>query len=286
MKIVKFLGGLGNQMFQYAFYRALSKRHKTVKADLSGYSNYPLHNGFELEKIFNLDLKKASPFIIKLYDPTVRTWYIRKLRKILLLEKAYKAEKDPFLFDEEKLKDKGPKLYWGYWQNQKYFIDIEQELRANFQFKNEVSKTNENFLQQILRSNSISVHIRRGDYVGHESLGGLCDLAYYREAITIMRAKIKTPSFFIFSDDMEWCRKNLPLPENTTLIEGNNGLNSYIDMQLMSNCKHNIIANSSFSWWAAWLNQNPDKIVIAPKKWINDDNYNDSDIIPKTWLKI
>lgn len=273
-------------MFQYAFYSALSKRHKTVKADLSGYKNYPLHNGFELEDIFNLNLKKTSPFILKLYDPAIRTWYIRKLRHVLQLKKVYEIENDPFLFDEVKLKAKGPKLYWGYWQNQSYFIDIEQEIRTAFKFKNELSETNENYLQHICRSNSISLHIRRGDYVGHESLGGLCSLNYYKEAIDIIEAKIENPSFFIFSDDMEWCKSNLPLPQKTVFVEGNKGPSSYVDMQLMSNCKHNIIANSSFSWWGAWLNENPNKIVIAPSKWINDDNYNDSDIIPKTWIKI
>lgn len=286
MKIVKFLGGLGNQMFQYAFYKALSKRHKTVKADLSGYKTYPLHNGFELENVFNLSLKKTSAFTLKLYDPAVRTWHIRKLRKILNLMKAYEIEKDPFLFDENKLKASGPKLYFGYWQNQRYFIDIEDEIKSKFQFKNNLSEKNEAYLHSIHQSNSISVHIRRGDYIGHESLGGLCSLNYYQTAIGIMEAKIENPLFFIFSDDMEWCKNNLPLPASTTFVAGNKGLNSYVDMQLMSNSKHNIIANSSFSWWAAWLNQNPDKIVIAPDKWINDDNYNDSDMIPKTWLKI
>lgn len=257
-----------------------------VKADLSGYKTYPLHNGFELENIFNLSLKKASPFTLKLYDPAVRTWHIRKLRQILKLKKAYEIEKDPFLFDEEKLKANGSKLYFGYWQNQRYFIDIEEEIKSSFQFKNELSEKNETYLHSIRQSNSISVHIRRGDYIGHESLGGLCSLEYYQNAIAIIQAKIESASFFIFSDDMEWCKNNLLLPANTTFVEGNKGQNSYVDMQLMSNCKHNVIANSSFSWWGAWLNQNLEKIVIAPGKWINDDNYNDSDIIPKAWLKI
>lgn len=286
MKIVKFLGGLGNQMFQYAFYSALSKRHKKVKADISGYKNYPLHNGFELENIFNLDVKKAPTFKIKLYDPSVRTWYIRKLRQILGLKKAYQVEINPFFYYENILKAEGPKLYWGYWQNQNYFIDIEQEIRTAFQFKNKLSEKNQNLFQHICQSDSVSVHFRRGDYVGHESLGGLCSPNYYKEAINIMETKVKDPTFFIFSDEIEWCKSNLSLPPQTVFIEGNNGTNSYVDMQLMSNCKHNIIANSSFSWWAAWLNQNPNKIVIAPSKWINDDQLNDSDIIPKTWLKI
>lgn len=286
MKIVRFLGGLGNQMFQYAFYVAQSNLHKTVKADLEGYKTYPLHNGFELESIFNLSVKKASPFIIKLYDPTVRTWHIRKLRRILNLKNAYESEKDPFLFEEDKLKNTGSKLYWGYWQNQRYFTAIEKQIRADFQFKNELSATNQKFLQHINQTNSVSVHIRRGDYIGHQSLGGICDLNYYKQALNSITAKTDNPTFFIFSDDVEWCKANLPSQTNNIFVEGNKGSRSYIDMQLMSNCKHNIIANSSFSWWAAWLNANQKKIVIAPAKWTNDKNYNDSDIIPESWIKL
>ncbi len=124
-----------------------------------------------------------------------------------------------------------------------------------------------------------------GDYVNHPIHGGICTMDYYQQAIDIMKSKIVNPKFFIFSNDIEWCHSHLKLAD-AVYITGNKGENSYRDMQLMSMCKHNIIANSSFSWWGAWLNNNPDKIVIAPAKWFNDPKINTRDLIPDDWIKI
>lgn len=283
MKIVRILGGLGNQMFQYAFYKALEKRHPKVSADLTLFEDYNLHNGFELNDVFGIDVKEATRFTTNLYDTANRKWLFRKLRRFLNLKNTYKEEVNEFLFDPAFLSDTEPRLYYGYWQNEQYFSDI--NIRNDFKFKRPLSEKNQQVLNLIKNSQSVSIHVRRGDYVNHPLLGNICDLDYYQSAISLMNSKTSDPSYFIFSNDIEWCKTNLSLNE-ATYIDWNTGKDSYIDMQLMSACKHQIIANSSFSWWGAWLNQNPDKIIIAPDKWINGEKYNDSEIVPKTWIKI
>jgi hypothetical protein len=285
MKIVKFLGGLGNQMFQYAFYKALSAKYPNVKAHILGFDNYELHNGFELEKVFNIEVNKAKPFIIKLFDPSFNKWLHRKLRRILFLKKAPFIEKREFCFNNEALEQKGNQLYWGYWQTEKYFESISEELKKDFEFINKLDDRNLAVMHMILNCNSVSIHIRRGDYINHTLLGGICDLNYYKRAIQLIEEKISEPVFFIFSNDIHWCKRELNLP-NAIFVSWNTDKLSYIDMHLMSNCKHNIIANSSFSWWAAWLNKNNEKTVIAPKKWTNDPKHTDIEILPKQWIKL
>ena len=283
MKIVRILGGLGNQMFQYAFYKALEKKESKVLADLSLFKDYELHNGFELDKVFGVDIKKASQFTVDLYDTQNRKWLFRKLRKLLKLKNTYKEEANEFVFDPTFLTDPSPRLYYGYWQNEGYFKD--SDIRSEFVFKNPLTGKNNYTFKQIAESQSISIHVRRGDYVDHPLLGSLCNVTYYQDAISLMNSKISNPSYFVFSNDIEWCKKNLPL-NKATYIDWNTGRDSYIDMQLMSTCKHQIIANSSFSWWGAWLNNNPKKIVIAPKKWISTQESSISNILPDTWISI
>ena len=285
MKIVRFLGGLGNQMFQYAFYKALERKFGSVAADLSGFDHYDLHNGFELEKIFPITLNKAHPFVIKLYDPVFRDWHIRKFRRLLNLKNAYYEEREPFQFDASIFKDKQKRLYWGYWQSVQYLHKVAPELREDFRFKLPLDERNQDIDNQIINSNSVAIHVRRGDYLHNELLGGICDQDYYQRAIDIILEKIKNPEFFIFSNDMAWCQSAFDLP-NVSFVSWNHGDKSYVDMQLMSHCKHNIIANSSFSWWAAWLNPRSDKTVIAPANWTNNPVHADFDITPKAWLKI
>jgi len=285
MKIVRFLGGLGNQMFQYTLYKALKKRFPKVKADLYWFDGYNRHYGYELEKIFGIRISKASEFESVLYDIHNRRWIFRKLRRLLNLKKAYQEETDLFSFDPNILTDKNSAYYWGYWQNLNYFQDIEKEIRADFVFTTPSDSRNLQILERIRNSNSISIHVRRGDYLTDPLLGGLCELDYYENGVSHMQAHIKSPKYFVFSNDIPWCKNNLNISD-CEFISWNDGEQSHIDMQLMAECKHNIIANSSFSWWAAWLNPNPKKIVIAPTKWVNDPTINTSGLIPNTWLSI
>ena len=284
MKIVRFLGGLGNQMFQYAFYKSLERRFGSVAADLSAFDHYDLHNGFELEEVFPIALNKAHPFLIKLYDPSHRKWHLRKCRRLLGLKNAYYEEREFFQYDASIFKDKQKRLYWGYWQNEQYFHQVAPELREDFRFKLPLDEKNRSIDDQIRAGNSVGIHVRRGDYLHDELLGGICDQAYYQRAIDIILKKTRNPEFFVFSNDIAWCQSNFDLP-NMHFVSGNHGDKSYVDMQLMSHCKHHIIANSSFSWWSAWLNPDADN-TIAPAKWTNNPVHAEFDITPKKWLKI
>jgi len=284
MKIVRCLGGLGNQMFQYAFYLALKKKFPDVKIDLSGFNDYSLHNGFELERIFDLHIDQAPPVFASIYYTPERKWIWRKLRRFIDMRNAYYEEKEFFSFDPEILTNDQIKYYWGYWQNPLYFTTIAEEIKSIFKFKIPLDEKNQQLLEEIHNSNSVALHVRRGDYMKDSFLGGLCGEEYYKAAILTMELSTISPKYFIFSDDIAWCEENLKL-NNCTYISWNKGVSSYIDMQLMSACKHNIIANSSFSWWGAWLNDNPSKIVVGPKKWINDPKLESGMLFPDQWIR-
>lgn len=286
MKIVRFLGGLGNQMFQFAFYKALENNFKNVRADMSQFDSYDLHNGYELENIFHIKTDKASSFTIHLYDPAYRSWWIRKIRRVLRLKYAYREEKRWFGFESDIFEDKEDRLYWGYWQNTEYFKKINHEIRQCFQFKLILEDKNAEILKLIQQTESVSVHIRRGDYINNPFFGGICDKEYYLKALNMINEKVANPIFFIFSNDMDWCKENLPIQNELHYIFWNTGSSSAIDMHLMSNCKHNIIANSTFSWWAAWLNTNKDNLVISPANWTNDPALKNNKIQLKEWTCI
>lgn len=282
MKIVRFLGGLGNQMFQYAFYKSLE--HKNIRAyvDLSHFENYNRHNGYELSRIFGIQIRQAPKLFLELFKPEQKKWVYRKARRILGLRKSYQEEKREFSYDPN-VYSKGNNYLWGYWQNETYFLNIRENLLNDFNFPNLENKKNKNTLNTIINNASISVHVRRGDYLKDHNLGEICTSEYYRLAIAYIKKKVENPKFFIFSDDISWCRNHLFKDEDVTFIDWNTGSNSYIDMYLMSNCKHNIIANSSFSWWGAWLNNNPSKIVISPSIWIKNSELT---LSLKEWIKL
>lgn len=285
MKIVKFLGGLGNQMFQYAFYLFLKQHFNKVKVDLTGFSNYHLHNGYELEHVFGIRLRQADPFEIRLYTPERRDWTTRKLRRLYGTKKAWYSEKEEFAFDPLIAGDKGSRYYWGYWQHYHYIKDIEPQLRESFQFRQELSGQNSKLLNEVSGLQTVSLHVRRGDYLGHPLLGGICESDYYQDAVGRMKQQLQDPVFIVFSNDINWCEKSLPL-ENAVYVNWNTGTNSYMDMQLMSCCRHHIIANSSFSWWGAWLNDDERKKVIAPGKWVNVSGSDSSGLLPPNWTRI
>jgi hypothetical protein len=174
----------------------------------------------------------------------------------------------------------------GYWQTENYLIDIKDTILNDFQLKLPLRNELKEIALKISDSNSVSIHIRRGDYAQDKKTNahhGTCSLEYYQEAIKLITEKIQNPIFYIFSDDIEWVKENLKINYPKYHVEGNKG---FEDMELMKNCKHNIIANSSFSWWAAWLNTNKEKIIIAPKNWLNNPKFDTSDVVPNSWIKI
>ncbi|RTL12957.1 MAG: alpha-1,2-fucosyltransferase [Neisseriaceae bacterium] len=285
MQIIWCSGGLGNQMFQYAFYRRLQLDGKSVTLDISGFNDYGLHNGFELDKIF--------PVKINLADEVLINNIKQKISHLSLLKKIWwkvftnfrpVIVQKNFGYSSRLSNLQGLKYLEGYWQSEKYFGTHSDTIRNDFKFPL-LDIKNKDYADKISQGEAVSIHIRMGDYVNHPLHGGICTLEYYKKALSLIEEKVESPLFFIFSNDIEWCQNNLKL-DKAIYVTGNEGKNSFRDMHLMSMCKHNIIANSSFSWWGAWLNNNPDKVVVAPSKWFNDKTINTKDLLPDSWIQI
>lgn len=275
---IKLRGGLGNQMFQYAAGRALAqKKSALLILDLEWYKqkfgpgstarSYEL-NCFQLHRfIRNVKSKLAS-------------------RATSFLAKDY--EEPHFHYDPGFLHLPRHAVLTGYFQSEKYFKGMRDILLREFVWKKEPQGKNLSLLKEIQQTpGSISLHIRRSDYITNENAAkvhGLTEMSYYEAGVKKMAQNINNPKFYIFSDEPEWCRQNLKLNHPTEYIS-NHGHGSE-DMRLMKECRHHIIANSSFSWWGAWLNENPDKLVIAPKKWFYCQEKNTKDLIPDSWHKL
>lgn len=298
MITTKLEGGLGNQMFQYAAAKALAtKLECPLQLDISAFNNRQIHNGFELAK-FALSQSKNNIHIKTTNTPSRfesvglsrlgKNKFVRfALRKINSAKLNHYVEKD-FSFDENLFNLKPYTTIEGYWQSYRYFGNIRKQLLADFRFLEGLSKENQALAKKINSQNSVSLHVRRGDYVANahtNSYHGVCGLDYYQKAISEIEKRVPEPVYFIFSDDPEWTMQNLKNVTSPTFVTHNTGPNSFFDMHLMSLCKHNIIANSSFSWWGAWLNENPEKVVIAPKQWFAVDK-NTSDLLPPDWIRI
>ena len=288
MVIVKIWGGLGNQMFLYALYRSFLAEGKECKIDVSYYDYSQSHNGYELETVFRVGGNYASrQEVLKLANIKMDL-FNRLIRKFIYQKKTYYIQDlyAGFGFND-KILEMDHSYLQGYFQSEKYFHKITDTLKVDFEFKPRLDEINLRIANEMQRCNSVSIHVRRGDYLqpANSGFGGVCTLGYYQNAIKKIESMIENPSYYIFSDDLNWCRKNLSL-KNCRYVDGNSGGDSYKDMQMMSYCKHNIIANSSFSWWGAWLNNNAEKIVIAPNKWFHDARVYADDIVPESWQKV
>lgn len=291
MKIVKFYGGLGNQMFQYALLVALrSIRNEDVLMDTSLYSSYGLHNGFELSKVLNITANTASKDQINSLSWYTTNYKIARLIHYILPHKKTEFVEHTFgQYYPEALIFDCDKSYDGYWQHWEYFNNLRDEILKEFSLKIPLDKANVDTINSLLVSDrSVSVHVRRGDYLKSKLYKGICEKDYYRAAVYKAKEIVGDKAhFYFFSNDIDWCLKNLSdlidsLHFHT--VDCNKGANSYKDMVLMSGCRVNIIANSSFSWWGAYLNQRDDKQVIAPKVWINKKMPNP--IQMPEWIKL
>ncbi len=277
--IVKYIGGLGNQMFQYALAKCLMSQGVHVTGDVTGYYAGEGRK-FVLQKVFpNVEIKKCNAILTKLYKER-KDSYTSELRDILI------SDGKPADLDILKLK-RG--YLEGYWQSSKYAALVEKELRSEFQFTHKKDqKLNQIAEEMEALGNSISIHIRRGDYLTENvqrSFGNICTEDYYLRAIRHIQGNIENPMFYFFSNDIEWVKEKYEKYNAIYISEEMfDDYEDWYDMYLMSLCKHNIIANSTFSWWGAWLNENSQKIVIAPRRWMNIPYY--TDICPKTWIRI
>lgn len=274
MKIVKIIGGLGNQMFQYALYLSLKEKfpEEDVLVDTSFFDTYHVHTGLELERVFGIKLHEASfGQLLKVTRPVKSFKLSRAIRKYLPKRSTECLEAKDYTFNQSVF-ETGNKYYDGYWQNYLYFNDATDSVKEAFRFKLPLDCQNKALEEKIAEdAHAVSIHIRRGDYLKAKNYAGLCNLDYYKAAVAHIKKNVSEPHFYLFSDDVEWCRENIVslLGPDVTIVDWNKGKNSPIDMLLMSRCRHNIIANSSFSWWAAFLNPNEGKIVCVPQKWTN-----------------
>jgi hypothetical protein len=294
MIIIQLQGGLGNQMFQYAFARILAKRNSVpLKLDKSFFDTFSneqefTQRNFELGIFENVCTQASLKEIIKL----TRLSFINKIKKKIGFYCKSNIYSEPSLdFHPEFLSIKDPAYIKGYFQSYKYLENQEDLIRETFSFPVEsLDDRNKTLLSKLQSEIAISVHIRRGDYVTNtktQQFHGNCSLEYYSKAILLLASKIEKFTLVFFSDDSQWVKEQFEtLPYSKLFVDDNTEENSWVDMFLMSSCTHNIIANSSFSWWAAWLNTQPNKIVIAPKKWYANSERNTNDLIPPQWIRL
>ncbi len=279
-------------MFQYAIGRALAYRHNTeLLLDTRLFKGYGLRT-FELEKVFSIKTDVATEDKIK----GLIGWKASRIGSRLLKEPrlAFLRGSNYFIepavhYVKELCDLPGDCYITGYWQSERYFEDIKNLIRTDFSFPQPLTGYNAEIADKIQSINAVSLHVRRADYVTDRQTSndhGTCETEYYDKAVMYISKQITSPVFFIFSDDHEWVKSNLSLKYEHHFVSHNSGPDSYKDMHLMSLCKHHIIANSSFSWWGAWLNKNADKIVIAPDRWFLADKYDSSDHVPKDWVRL
>lgn len=277
MKIVRIQGGLGNQMFQYALAYKLKQLYpdERVLLDTIQFKGYPWHP-YELNNVFGVELPFASFFeVAKMANPFPGYTRFGRIaggifNRFVGERSHYISESQQFVFDDSVLTKEGDFYYDGYWCNQGYFIDIRPNILEIYSFKPTLSPHNEEMRMRIRDCNSVSLHVRRGNYLLFDEFKDICEKPYYKNAISYIKNHVSDPRFFVFSNDIQWCKDNLKdLMDDYVFVENDEPMNNYVDMQLMSCCRHNIIAHSTFSWWAAWLNQNTDKIVVAPSIWNN-----------------
>jgi hypothetical protein len=292
--IVNLKGGLGNQLFQYAAARMLSVHHKTsLKLDTSHFEIAKLRT--YCLKYFCIQENFATPKEIGALKWTSRY----ALTRSNFLGKPFRVIERNFrrsILYEGRLRPYNPNILKtptdvyldGYWQSERYFANIENVIRREFTFKSQPKSKNEEIAREISKSNSVSIHVRRGDFVLERKnrMFYTCGTGYYEDCIALIKEKVQNPRFFVFSDDFSWPKQNLRLAYPTTFVTHNDATAVHEDLQLMSLCKHNIIANSTLSWWGAWLNMNTDKIVLAPKKWFNYPRFDTRDLLPQDWIKM
>jgi hypothetical protein len=293
MIITKLNGGLGNQMFQYALGRSLSYIHNVpLKLDLTEFETYKLRT-FRLHH-FNIQAEIATLGEIENFIPQKSGLYgfLSSIPERIKPYYKHKSIKEQFFHYDENIKKCNPNSYLeGYWQTEKYFNEISTVIKDDFTLRERSDSINEHIADQITSCEAISLHVRRGDYISNPETNlyhGTCTSEYYQSAITEFGKHIENPHFFIFSDDPEWAKLNLNTGFPTKVLDHNGPEKDYEDMKLMTLCKHHIIANSSFSWWGAWLCKNPNKIVITPSRWFNKTEIekDTKDLIPESWKRI
>lgn len=276
MIITHIIGGLGNQMFQYAFGRALALRHEQpLRVDIDTFRYVKQHQGFLLDKLFNVQIQPVSRR--ELAEVLGLAWYFLPQKYI---GRAGFPKGPNFYFQDIELKPNlelqricQPAYLKGWWQSQNFFASYSEQIAEDFRFALALDDRNKLIAEEMRSCHSLSIHIRRGDYVSTpEALAcyAVCDVGYYTRAIDLIAARCSIDKVYVFSDDLEWARRHVLVPFPCEYIAHNSAINSHLDLQLMTYCRSHIIANSSFSWWGAWLSNawgHGDGLVVAPKRW-------------------
>ena len=296
MVTVRIFGGLANQMFQYAFGRAFSLRKNTelcldyyeqiLRTDFDG------ENLIRITDIFDLPVKLYIGKARKDFISRYKLRYVDQFITALQHKTSCVITEHNYAHSQTKI-EKNENFYLiGHWQSERYFVDIKDIIRNDFRFKIEEQISKLDLYQEMTQSNSVSLHIRGKDYVKNPYYSQ-CDVHYYLNAIDKISRDNSSLKFYIFTDDLDHVRENYKeLLEFSKIVNVRTPFKSEIvDLLLMSRCQHNIICNSSFSWWGAWLNNNPNKIVISPQRWItstwlNKSHYSEESITPVSWHKI
>jgi hypothetical protein len=291
MIVVKLSGGLGNQMFQYAAGRSLSLRiGSELRLDISELKNDPIRSyglsRFSIQENFVSDRELR---LVKKPSHHLRNFLV-DVRCRLAGGFALCSEREPGTgFDPGFFSLPDNRYLDGYWQSENYFLPVQEIIRQEFTVGTEPDPDNRNMAARISSSDAVALHIRRGDYVTDPKTNrdhGTCSMKYYASAMETITDKVKNPLFFIFTDDPVWVRKNFTPAGNHLLVSINDPGNSAEDLRLMTLCRHHIIANSSFSWWGAWLCRNPGKIVCAPELWFSSLKKDTRDLIPPGWIRL
>lgn len=296
MVTVLLRGGLGNQMFQYAAGLGFAKKYGARLALDTALLNDRFPRRQITFRTYDLDVFALTPKFTTLSKisskiPVPGLWIAADLALIWLrdafgIQKIIKGEQERF-FGPDVSRAGGNVVLWGFWQTPKYFVGAETEVRSAFRFHHALQGKAVDIAREIERTNAVALHVRRADYLlpKYKGLYGDTDVGYYEKAVRYVAGRVKDLTFFVFSDDIAWCKEHFHFPLPTTFVDrSSEGPKSSFHLQLMSLCKHNIIANSSFSWWGAWLNRNPRKIVVAPKQWTSASRSDD--VIPESWIRI
>jgi hypothetical protein len=287
MIIVRFAGGLANRMFQYAYYKSLEARGKNVYIDDNYKPSKWMFEDVDIKKIFpNIKYNKAKKSDI-LFHLGGKDLLSKILRRIPISSLLVKNEsKSTFITLCNNIKNG---YVIGTFSSEKYFADIKELIRKDFTFTKFIDEKNIELMNIIKKENSVAIHIRKGEDYNKSRVHGTCDIYYYNRAILYIKEHINSPHFFVFTDNKEWVKNNLQLIDYQLIdLNPTEGWGNHFDMQLMSCCKHNIIANSTYSWWGAYLNNNPMKIIIAPTKWYSNTNKSSRELgyIPNEWVTL
>jgi hypothetical protein len=294
MIIIKLMSGLGNQLFQFALGRRLSlERHVPLKLDISWYEKYAqrLKRYYQLDN-YSIQAQIAEPSevdeLIRPSRPVPLSLYFRYMQRLFPYYRRRLIYERHIGFDSNILCAPKNACLVGYWQSEKYFKTVEHILRDEFEPREELHPLNARILEQIRSCCAVSLHIRRGDYLDGENsqIFSRCEGSYYLKAMDLMLGCFPDAHFFVFSDDLEWAEQNLAANPKLSYVANKHLERDWESIYLMSQCQHHIIANSSFSWWGAWLAKNPEKVVIAPRSWFVKDKNNNKVSLPENWLKI